>query len=115
MEPTVAFCGDGVVQGAEACDPPTGVAFTEFPCAQDCRYQAYCGDEKVDADIGEECDLGIGKNVAGYGDKGCTPTCKRSHYCGDALVDPGESCDEGSDNGRNYPLGCTSDCRLLLP
>ena len=111
IEPTTAQCGNGIVEGAEACDPPLG-AFVSYTCLAGCRYAASCGDGQVDP--GEECDLGVGNNVGGYGDRGCTPGCMRTHYCGDGIVDPAEQCDFGAGNGSN-PWGCNSSCQVRSP
>jgi len=84
-------------------------------CTPECKYGHYCGDAMLDADAGEECDLGTKNNVGGYGDKGCTPGCKRTHYCGDGKSDPGEQCDLGEANSDNQSeSGCNKSCQLNL-
>ncbi|MDH3200583.1 MAG: hypothetical protein OEM15_06790 [Myxococcales bacterium] len=61
----VAVCGNGSVEGDEACDD-MGESAT---CDDDCTL-AECGDNVVNATAGEECD--DGNMVAG---DGCEPTC----------------------------------------
>ena len=51
---TAVVCGDGVVQGAEACEP--SVSGTDA-CDPDCTW-AVCGDGTVNGDAGEACDSG---------------------------------------------------------
>jgi hypothetical protein len=64
----------------------------------------------------EYCDLGAGRNVAGYGDTGgCAPSCTLPSYCGDAQpdVEHGEQCDLGANNGQTgYP--CTRTCKICV-
>jgi cysteine-rich repeat protein len=67
-----------------------------------------CGDGKVQAAFGEECDAGA-KNDGAYG--GCTSRCKRAAFCGDGRVDEaeGERCDDGNTNPFD---GCDARCRI---
>jgi cysteine-rich repeat protein len=61
-------CGDGVVQGEEACDFGAANSDTEpGACRNDCTEPA-CGDAVVDP--GEECD-----DANPWGGDGCTPGC----------------------------------------
>ncbi|HVU01043.1 MAG TPA: DUF4215 domain-containing protein, partial [Polyangiaceae bacterium] len=63
-----SVCGDGVVTYDEACDDGVNNA-TYGSCTPDCRARgAYCGDGKVDAQNGEQCD----------GTPNCTPACRIS-------------------------------------
>ena len=72
------FCGDGTTNGPEQCDDGAnnGVAYTQQcnsgGCTSTCTLPSCCGDGVVDADEGEECDLG---NANGPGSD-CTVECK---------------------------------------
>ena len=102
-------CGDGLVGGAEECDGDgLGHGGETADCNADCTL-ARCGDAKVNATAGEQCDAGTGLNAD---DRDCTAACKLS-VCGDGLhnsVGPNrtEQCDgDGNGNG-----GETADCNL---
>jgi fibro-slime domain-containing protein len=72
------FCGDGTTNGPEQCDDgaSNGVAYTpkcnDGGCTSTCTLPSCCGDGIVDADEGEQCDLG---NANGPGSD-CTVTCQ---------------------------------------
>jgi len=110
--PPTAFCGDGILQGAEECDEGAENADDRYGgCSTRCRYLG-CGDGIVNGP--EECDLGHGRNTAIYGDSaGCRASCTRAHYCGDGYVDTdyGEECDLGEQNG---PSVCTYQCSFYI-
>jgi hypothetical protein len=59
------FCGDGVLQTVEMCEP--GVNGESATCNSDCT-PAKCGDGKVNAAAGEDCDPPDGTT--------CSATCK---------------------------------------
>lgn len=64
----VAGCGDGVVDGVEACDDgETNSDEVADACRTDCR-SPWCGDGVADA--GEDCDDGDA-----FGGDGCDPSC----------------------------------------
>jgi hypothetical protein len=62
-----SVCGDGIVEGAEDCDPPPG--------AED---SATCDDDCTTPMCGDGCD------------NNCTATA-----CGNGIVTAGETCDDG--------------------
>ncbi len=64
-----------------------------------------CGDGELQLD--EECDYN--PEVNGMLGSECSLTC-RLNWCGDGVVDPGESCDLGAQNGQGQ---CPRSCRLL--
>jgi cysteine-rich repeat protein len=97
----VDLCGNGVLDPGEACDD--GNIIDGDGCSADCKSNETCGNGIVDKSVGEQCDLGPGKNVPG---SGCTPSCK-SEVCGNGTKDPGEECDGGGET--SY---CNSDCTL---
>jgi fibro-slime domain-containing protein len=73
------FCGDGTTNGPELCDDgaANGVAYTPTcnsgGCTSTCTLPSCCGDGIVDADEGEQCDLGNANGTAG---SSCTATCQ---------------------------------------
>lgn len=102
--PVTGRCGDGKPDPGEQCDAG-GESAT---CNLDCTLAA-CGDSKVNATAGEECDRG----AANSDDADCTSACKLN-VCGDGKVDrvgPGrhEECDDGNQVETD---GCSNGCRL---
>lgn len=99
-------CGDGVVEGDEACDD--GINDGSYGgCMPGCTALApYCGDATVTAPP-EVCDDGT--NLATYGGskKLCGPGCQIAPYCGDGIVQIGfgEQCDGNA--------GCV-DCHYVI-
>ena len=92
-------CGDGVVEGEEACDDGLENA-KDAACLPNCTL-AYCGDGLVQAGV-EECDAFFGENTT---DGACLPTCVLAQ-CGDGFVQAGvEECDQGENNEFKYG-GC---------
>ncbi len=126
------FCGDGKLEGAEACDDGKANANAPDKCRLTCTKPA-CGDQIVDS--GEACDDGNGVNgdacvagckVASCGDgfeqlgveacddgnssnaDACVSGCKKP-FCGDGYVHAGvEDCDDG---GNADGDGCTATCK----
>ncbi|MBN1610938.1 MAG: DUF4215 domain-containing protein [Polyangiaceae bacterium] len=129
------YCGDGEVNGDEACDrgEHNGQEYGEDSCGYDCQpgprcgdgirngteecdgtlhcsaeclIEGYCGDGVVGA--GEECDYG---HFASDDYGGCTELCERAPYCGDEHVDPPyEECDLGTAANVGAYEGCTENC-----
>jgi fibro-slime domain-containing protein len=109
-------CGDGVVNGTETCDDGPANSDTAYGgCTKQCTPGPNCGDGKLDAEFGEECDDGTNRGKYGQKD-GCGPGCKKPHYCGDGKVDSlsKEQCDHGPDNGK-IGDSCTIDCIFIVP
>ncbi|MCB9753846.1 MAG: DUF4215 domain-containing protein [Myxococcales bacterium] len=90
-------CGDGVIEGDEACDE----GGSSPRCDDDCTLPA-CGDGLLNALAGEACDDGNDID-----DDACSNTCQLPE-CGDGVVQAGEDCDLGALNGDNS--ACTSTC-----
>ena len=88
-----AVCGDGVVEGEEACDEGFEANQDQNACTTACQA-ARCGDGFVQASNGEACDEGL-QNAAepGYGQ--CSTGCLLGPHCGDGIVQPegGEECE----------------------
>lgn len=93
-EVTDPVCGDGVVEGDEACEPD------QPGCTEECTRPT-CGDDVIEGD--EECDDGP------EGSATCTSACTFVR-CGDGIVtaEAGEVCDAGPRNGRGSL--CAADC-----
>jgi len=74
-------------------------------CTEENPYLNVCGNNVLEAEIGEECDAGFDGNDD---HAACTLSCQRA-FCGDGLVQTGvELCDDGE---RNDELGpCTPWC-----
>lgn len=79
-------CPDGLGAGVEGCEP-------------------ICGDGLV-AITFEECDEGPSNSDTAV-DR-CRTDCRKAH-CGDGVLDTGESCDDGVQNGA---MRCRTDCSL---
>jgi TQXA domain-containing protein len=84
------FCGDGHLDGGEACDDgPNNSDIAPNACRTDCTLPS-CGDGVIDT--GETCDPpGSAQPPHGYL---CRENCT---VCGDGVVQPGEQCDDGND------------------
>ncbi len=64
-----AYCGDGMVNGPEACDAGPEAPVDPYGpdlCSRNCEIAPFCGDERVQAEHGEQCD----------GQIGCMVNCK---------------------------------------
>ncbi len=96
-----AVCGDGVVDGDEACDD--GNAVLEDACLSTCEL-ARCGDGHTYIGA-EQCDDGDDDDT-----DECTSACTLAR-CGDGFVHPPEVCDAGKANSDNIYGGCGSNCQ----
>jgi len=92
----VPTCGDGILDGGEACDD--GNLVNGDGCTDTCTIQV-CGNGVEEP--GEECD--DGGTMSG---DGCSATCL-DEICGNTVVDVGEDCDDG--NVANGDC-CSSTC-----
>ncbi len=96
---TKTVCGDGVVEGAEMCEPPTPGCTSQCQFAPDCSgggaCTSSCGDGLV---LGEACD--DGNLVPG---DGCDPNCQ---------VEEGYDC---SVKEGECERGATGECILRVP
>ena len=100
------FCGDGVVNGGEACDDGNGAAGDG--CEPDCTptQSAVCGNGVVEGR--EECD--DGNLVDGDGcDASCSQDGVTSDGCGNGIVEGSEECDDGNATPGD---GCEPECTL---
>ena len=98
--PAAAVCGDGVVTGAEQCEPP-GSATCDAACQN--IVPATCGNGNVETAAGEECEP--------PGSATCDASCLliTPQNCGDGIVQAaeGEVCDDGNTTAGD---GCRADC-----
>ncbi len=92
----VIRCGDGLVEGTEACDDANAVETDA--CRSTCVLAA-CGDGLVRAGV-EACDDGNRVN-----NDGCRNDCVLPS-CGDGVVQAGESCDDGNQVNTDACRGC---------
>ncbi len=125
-------CGDGMVAGNEQCDDGNTVSgdgcsstcglepgWTCPKAGQPCQKIEFCGDGKVELDIGEQCD--DGNTVSG---DGCSSLCQieanwvcpvpdsaciNTVVCGDGKVTGSETCDDGNTVPGD---GCSSICQV---
>jgi fibro-slime domain-containing protein len=107
-------CGDGIKNGAEACDDGKNDG-SYGNCAPGCVLGPRCGDMVLQTGAGEVCDNGPTNQplATAYGKNVCTLFCKPAPYCGDKSVDPNEGCDDGVNSG--LPGSCTTDCKMYVP
>lgn len=108
-----AVCGNGKVESPEACDD--GNLTSEDGCSSLC-VKEFCGDNIVQAGLGEECENGTTASCVtstGYtGTQSCQSTCTlgscvTAQRCGDGVVQGPEKCDDGNTAGGD---GCSSTC-----
>jgi cysteine-rich repeat protein len=108
---TNAVCGDSQVCNTTGCTSgpggapefcDTGTASTG--CDGDCSAVA-CGDGTLNTAANEECDDGAANSDTTP--DACRTDCLNAS-CGDGVIDTGERCDEGADNGGES--GCSTEC-----
>jgi TolB protein len=98
------YCGDGLVNNAEACDDGNGIPGDG--CENNCTLTPVCGNQIIEA--GETCDPpgvpGPNPLQPGICRAAPAPACT---YCGDGIPNNGEQCDDG--NGIPGD-GCENNC-----
>jgi len=98
LGPVGAVCGNGIVDGLEACDDGNTVGGDG--CSAICAIES-CGNSVID--VGEVCDDG---NAVDDGN-GCSSACQLNNVCGNFIVESiVEACDAG---GFDTPT-CDADC-----
>ncbi len=101
----VPMCGNGVLEGDEACDDGEDNSdSTPDACRTDCR-RPVCGDGVIDSR--EACDDGAANNDEAP--DACRTNCGVAS-CGDGVVDLGEECDNGAANDDTTPDACRTNC-----
>ncbi|MEC8023991.1 MAG: SUMF1/EgtB/PvdO family nonheme iron enzyme, partial [Myxococcota bacterium] len=108
----LAQCGDGVIQGWEACDDGSNNSdeWSLTPhCNANCtKLAGHCGDGFLQ--IEETCDMGEGVNSNDYAGTSqiCDLSCQGyAPYCGDGDITDGEVCDDGNNDDGDR---CAADC-----
>jgi cysteine-rich repeat protein len=123
-------CGDGIVQGKEACEPGGAADIRQCEvegskrlgsqarsCRNDCTFGEFgacsagtCGDGILQAGA-ETCDDGELNGTYGF----CNSTCSAQGFrCGDGARQPSEACDCGVKNGSyvfNGLMDAAAACR----
>ena len=95
------FCGDGFLNHPdEECDD--GKNIDGDGCSAYCIVE-FCGDSIIQTGLGETCD------PPGFPSGQPTECRVNCTYCGDGLLDLGEQCDEGANNGQPGS-GCELNC-----
>lgn len=114
MVVVVPVCGNGVVEGSEACDDGNVVTETcsygqtsctvcDSGCNSVAGAVSFCGDSVVNG--AEECDDG---NLS---DTDACPTTCENATCGDGFVQDGvDECDDGDTNNTNH---CSNSCAIV--
>lgn len=99
--PSTVLCGDGIVEGDEACDD--GNLLDGDDCSADCSAGVTCGNGASDPN--EVCD--DGNRIGG---DGCSADCRSNERCGNGIVDlvTGETCDDNNTTGGD---GCSASCQ----
>ena len=103
LRPSGPRCGDGKLDGQEACDDGNR---DDADACVNCQV-ARCGDGAVHLGV-EGCDAGDDVNADEAADA-CRTDCSLAR-CGDGAVDSGESCDEGVLNNNEVADRCRDDC-----
>ena len=125
-----AVCGNNIKEEGEECED--GNTAPNDGCDEACNIE-YCGDEKTQDGIGEECDppngvscndeckiIGCGNGTIELEEEcddnnrencdGCNELCKLE-VCGNGVVDCNEECDDGNDIPND---GCENNCRVTI-
>lgn len=100
----VGTCGDGTIDPDEECDEGMDGNGDDKACRADCT-RSRCGDGKVWAEGGEECDDSANPDA-------CTVDCKLP-VCGDGMIQGAEECDLGADHNGLPGRPCTAECTFL--
>ena len=116
--PCAQVCGNGTVEGIEACDAGSGAAgngTTTCGCQSDCTWgtaATSCTDDGVFCNGAESCDgagacvpAGAAPCASGESCDEGTDTC---YECGDGVTEGPEVCDDAALNGTD--CNCLSDC-----
>ena len=111
-----SICGDGLIRGAEECDPVDWISETDPAkqaelkqkavfdgCTTACKLQPHCGNSKIEK--GEQCDT-----EAAWCDNCMLKYDDPNHRCGDGIKQEHEECD-GSDGVSGAQI-CLATCRI---
>lgn len=106
------YCGDGVINGGEECDPKDPVSGPG--CDATCKKKVIiqepkCGDNLCNRPT-ENCDGTIACKGAGLTASfvcRAPGTVAECTYCGDGVINGGEECDDGNTSNND---GCNTSC-----
>jgi cysteine-rich repeat protein len=107
-------CGDGVAEGAEACDGADvdGCGGNAF-CTEACTCDTFvCGDNQADGS--EECD-GSDDTACGAGES-CSDACaciEDAPVCGNDRIEGTEECDGAADSACTAGESCSDACECV--
>ncbi|GEM_PF-6274818 len=104
----IDICGDGILGLFEECDDSN--RRDNDGCDSTCYSEiGVCGDGKIQAQLGEQCESTIHESTLPYG---CSNCRNISPTCGDTVQDSGEECDLGTRNSNMPNESCRLDCSL---
>ncbi len=105
-----ARCSDGIDDGPPIdpeCDD--GNTQSEDGCSALC-FDEFCGDEIIQAGLGEQCDNGVDNADVADACRESEPHACQNPRCGDGIQDTGEGCDDGNTNNTDT---CSNTCTVL--
>jgi|GEM_PF-7119613 cysteine-rich repeat protein len=102
---TCSSVGGNICDSRQSCSLGfVDVSDSDYCCTEPCLDVAYCGDEDVNVDLGEECD--DGNTIE---DDGCNSYCRLSVDCSGACIDvepPQNYCLDGNVVAQRNDCGC---------
>ncbi len=102
-------CGNGVLEAGEGCDTGVGNGTPGNKCAADCKITNGnpCNATAPGATGNASCESGL-CNTSG----GAPGVCASTNTCGNGVLETGEGCDDGANNGMNADP-CDATCKIV--